>query len=90
MKKLQNRVAELAAAKGRREHRTITQRDLADETGLPLPTVARWHRNEVTRFDERVVLTLVSYFNVSINELLIIEDYGEESPENKTPLLATA
>lgn len=87
MRKLRNRVAELAAVKGRKENRTITQRDLAEEIGIPLPTVARWHRNEVSRIDEHIVLKITSYFGVSVGELLIVEETaeGEESPERKNP-----
>lgn len=89
VRELRNRVAELAAIKGRREGRTITQRDLAEEIGIPLVTLGRWYRNEVKRIDEHVVLRMTQYFDVTVGELLIVEEV-DESGQSKTPLLATA
>ena len=86
-----NRVAELHAIKERQEGRTITQRELAEEIGIPLVTLGRWHRNEVKRIDEHIVLRMTEYFNVAVGDLLIVQGESESAPSDepgnaKTPL----
>jgi len=93
MKRVLNRFRELLAIKERREGRYISQRTVAEETGLAKTTVDRYARNEVSRYDEDVILTLCNYLGCDVSDLLVIEEVpngGDESPETKTPLAAIA
>lgn len=87
---LKNRLRELMAVKGRRENRYISQRQLAEETGISKVTIDRWARNEVSRMDETTIITLCEYFGIQPGELIVMEVKGNDTPELKTPLLATA
>ncbi|MBI5929057.1 MAG: helix-turn-helix domain-containing protein [Chloroflexi bacterium] len=78
---LRNRVAELVAIKARRENRTIYKTTITDETGLSKRTVDMWMANQVTRFDDNVLLTWSDYLGCGIGDLFIIE---YEDPETKT------
>jgi transcriptional regulator with XRE-family HTH domain len=83
-----NRYQELLARKERHEGRRITQRTAAEETGLTTVTIGRYARNEVSRYDEPILLILCNYLGCTIGEFLVMEDVDneEESPENETAL----
>lgn len=83
-----NRYEELLAIKERREGRRITQRVAAKETGLTTTTIGRYSRNEVTRYDEPIVLMLCNYLGCTLSEFLVVEEFdnGDESPEYETAL----
>lgn len=84
-----NRLRELMARKGRAERRRISQRLVAEETGLDKTTIDRYARNEVGRFDEHVIVALCNYFECEIggpNGLLVFEEVpDEDTPEFKNP-----
>lgn len=81
-KRIVNRFQELLAIKGRREKRRISQRTAAEESGLTQVTIGRYARNEVTRYDEVIVLAMCKYLDCTVGEFLVIEDAeGEESSE---------
>lgn len=92
MKRLHNRFRELLLQKGANEKRYISQRQAADEMGIARGTVDRYANNDVTRYDEPIVLAMCEYLDCGVSDLLFIEevssDSGEESPEMKTPLVA--
>lgn len=83
-----NRFRELLAVKERREGRNISQRVAAEEMELSKTTVDRYARNEVTRYDEPIVLAMCNYLGCTVGEFLVIEEIAneEESPENETAL----
>lgn len=87
-KVISNRFRELLVIRGRKEGRTISQREVAAVTGLAKTTVDRYARNEVTRYDTDALLALCEYLGVGIGELLVIEEI--DSPETETPLDAIA
>ena len=89
MKILSNRAHELLAIKRRKLGRSITQRDVADETGIALSTISRWFRNDIQRMDAHVVVALAEYFECDIGDLLVIEESDDEPGQRKT-LLAEA
>jgi transcriptional regulator with XRE-family HTH domain len=87
--RLVNRFQELVAVKERREGRRISQRTAAEEMGLTQVTIGRYSRNELSRYDESIVLAMCNYLGCTVGELLVIEEFeeaGGESPEIKTPL----
>lgn len=85
-----NRFQELLAVKGRREARRISQRTAAEEMGLTQVTIGRYARNEVSRYDEPIVLAMCNYLGCTVGDFLVIEEIdesGEQSPENQTALV---
>lgn len=90
MKRLHNRFRELLLQKSARDKRYISQRLAAEEMGLARATVDRYASNDVTRYDEPIVLAMCEYLNCDVSDLLVIEEVneesGDESPEIKTPL----
>lgn len=90
MKRLKNRVAEIAALKGRREGRRITQAEIAKETGLALNTINRYFLNRVERYDGDCLITLAEYLGIEVGDLLVVEEVVNPDPESENPILATA
>jgi DNA-binding Xre family transcriptional regulator len=43
------------------------------EIGISQPTVSRWMRNEVTKFEEPVMRSICEYFECNIGDLLYFE-----------------
>jgi len=71
--RLSNRFSELLAIKSRREGRRITNRQVVRETGLLRHTVDSYAKNEVTRYDAHIVLTLCNYLGCSVAEFFVVE-----------------
>lgn len=62
------KLPELMAKKG------ISQKRLAEETGLSPTTISKLYRNHIDRFDQRTLLVLCEYFGCeSLSELMEIE-----------------
>jgi DNA-binding Xre family transcriptional regulator len=54
--------------------RHLTQKEVAERTGLGYPTISRLYHNKADRFDKNTILTLCEFFKLtSINELLELE-----------------
>ncbi len=88
-KKLSNRVAELVAIKARRENRTINKTTIGNELGLSKRTVDLWMANQVTRFDDDILLKWSEYLSCGIGDLFIVEEVEskvDEDPESKAYL----
>ena len=86
-KKLSNRVAELVAIKARRESRTINKTTIGLELGLARRTVDLWMANQVTRFDDDILLKWSEYLSCGIGDLFIIEEIeaDDSDPEKNRP-----
>lgn len=67
---MSNNFARLLEEKQTKEGRFITLSEVSRETGVMRPTLYRWSRNEVTRFDEKVIDALTKYFGVSMSDLI--------------------
>ncbi len=52
----------------------ITQKEVADATGLSLPTVARWYHSDVDRIEPNTVSALTKYLNCTFDELVAVVD----------------
>jgi len=72
-RKLRNNFLILLTQKEQREGRRIRNTQIAEETGVTLPTVHRWLRNEVTKFDMPVLEAFCDYFDCDLCDLLIME-----------------
>jgi DNA-binding Xre family transcriptional regulator len=89
MKIVQNRFGELLARKERKEGRSISRRQVAQETRIGLSSVQNWAANTVTRYDALQIATFCEYLNCTVGELLVIEEVDFTEGQTKT-LLASA
>jgi putative transcriptional regulator len=67
---INNKFGELLAKKRAQEKRTISLLEVSNETGIGRPSLTRWQKNTVTRFDLPVIEALCKYFDVPLSELL--------------------
>lgn len=74
MKKVvQTRFKELLARKERLEHRRISRRMVAEETGISLSSVQSWADGSLRRFDEAQIVAFCTYFQCKdVGELLVL------------------
>ncbi len=86
-KVLRNRLRELLAIKSRHDGRTVSQREVAETTGIAKTTIDRYARNEVLHYSGDVVAAICVFLNVEVGEFLIIED--ETEGQQKTLLAAS-
>ncbi len=80
-KKLSNRVAELVAIKARRENRTINKTTIGNELGLSKRTVDLWMANQVTRFDDDILLKWSEYLSCGIGDLFVVEEVESDDSD---------
>jgi DNA-binding Xre family transcriptional regulator len=52
----------------------LTQQEVADATGLSLPTIGRWYRGEVDRIEKDTVSKFMKYFDCAFEDLISFED----------------
>lgn len=52
----------------------ITQKEIADATGLSLPTIARWYHNDVDRIEPNTTAALMKYFDCKFEDLIEVVD----------------
>ena len=70
-----SRLKILAAEKEIKTGHKITQREIAEETGLPVGTIANYMTpKRVTRFEAETLEKLCQYFGVNIGDLLVYVD----------------
>lgn len=81
-RKVRNRLLELIQEKERKMGRRLKQHDIAEFAGVSDHTIIAWIRNEVTRFDAKLIENLCNYFNCDIGDLLYFEVTYEELPED--------
>lgn len=72
--KLRNKFLTLLTEKEQRENRRISRNELTIETDVSLPTILRWERNQVTKFEASVVEAFCAYFQCQVGDLLYIEE----------------
>lgn len=78
MAQLKHRLIELISEKQVRDKRTISQIDIARATGIHPNTIRKWMSGDVTRFDDKVVVALLRYFDKrSIADLLYVDWNGD-------------
>lgn len=71
--------------KEQREGRRITNKEIAKATGVSMPTITRWMRNEVTKIDTPVLEAFCKYFDCDIADLLYLEP-GSDGVSIKEPI----
>ncbi len=77
-KKVYNRVKELIAEKERRTEESISNRDVANATGLSKNTVNKWVRNKNQTYDREVMSKFLEYFGCTISDLIVYEQSIDE------------
>lgn len=81
--KLRSRFLILLTEKERRDRRRIKTSEIAAETGISFPTVQRWLRDEVTKFESQVLEAFCDYLECEVGDLLYIEK--KTDAENNEP-----
>lgn len=77
----------LVNIKEQREGRRITNKEIAKATGVSMPTITRWMRNEVTKIDTPVLEAFCKYFECDIADLLYLEpSSGSASIKEPSPI----
>jgi DNA-binding Xre family transcriptional regulator len=84
--RIENRLKELLARKERKEKRKITQQTMAEETGTSLSSVHAWSKNAITRYDADHIAAFCQYLDCGVNDLLVLVEDDEETPEKKSDL----
>ena len=72
-RKMKNRLLELIQERERKVGRRVKQRAIAEFAEVTDHTIINWIRNDVSRFESRVVERLCEYFNCDICDLLYFE-----------------
>jgi DNA-binding Xre family transcriptional regulator len=81
-RKLKNRLLQLIHERESKIGRRIRQHDIAQFAEVRDHTIIAWIRNEVTRFDARVVERLCDYFQCDVGDLLYFEETYVDIPED--------
>lgn len=76
---MRNRFFALVNIKEQREGRRITNKEIATATGVSMPTITRWMRNEVSKIDTPVLEAFCRYFDCEIADLLFLEPPADGS-----------
>lgn len=71
---LKQRILEKSATVGE----SLTQRDIAEATGLSLPTISRWYKGRVDRVESGTIKKLSEYFDCTFSDL--VEYVPDERP----------
>ena len=74
---IKSRLRLLMAKKSMELGRTLTQRELAKETGLSIPTIARWVSGDLERVEADTLGALIEYFGCRLEDLLDFEPNAE-------------
>ncbi|MDQ7024001.1 MAG: helix-turn-helix transcriptional regulator [Anaerolineae bacterium] len=82
-RKVRNRLLELIQERERKRGRRIILRDIAEFVDVSDHTITNWIRNNVTRFDSKLIEGLCDYFDCDVSDLLYFEwiETGQSSEE---------
>lgn len=72
MAKFRARIEQLALTRSAAQGSLITQKEIAEASGVPLSTLTRWYNKEFDRIDADTVLKLKTYFGCTLDELIEI------------------
>lgn len=54
--------------------RPLNRSDIAEATGLSIPTISRWYNSDVDRIEPNTLAALLKYFNCKFDDLVEIVD----------------
>jgi DNA-binding Xre family transcriptional regulator len=69
--KISNKFRVLLAEKADREKRNISLAEVQRETKIPWSSLQKWQKNDVERFDSKVIMKLCDYLGCEIKDLLL-------------------
>jgi DNA-binding Xre family transcriptional regulator len=81
-RKMKNRLLELIQERERTIGRRVKQRAIAEFAEVTDHTIINWIRNDVSRFESRVVERLCEYFNCDVGDLLYFEWVDDDKTES--------
>lgn len=67
----------LTAQKSQREHRRISLRTVAEETGISRYTVYAFANDTLNEYPKEVIGRLCTYFDCVVGDLLLVEEVQE-------------
>lgn len=70
MARFKNNFRDVLAAKEVREQRSIGPADMARETDLAYTTAQRWFNDDVTRYDDDVLVAICDWVPCTLDQLL--------------------
>lgn len=73
-----SRVGELLAAKEKLEGRRITNKEIADATGMNPTSINEWRWGDVGRFDQNMIAAWCDYLDIGPGELFVVERDTED------------
>jgi DNA-binding Xre family transcriptional regulator len=71
-------VKQLVLNKAAREGDTISQREVAAQTGLSLPTITNWFSGSVTRVEADTIGKLCAYLGCEMTDLITLQSSDAE------------
>jgi len=78
MQTITSKLDEMMGLKAVREHRRISYRTVARETGIPLQTVIGIANNSIALYPEDALVALCAYLGCTPGELLSIVEIAED------------
>jgi DNA-binding Xre family transcriptional regulator len=79
---VKNRLLELIQAKERKMGRRVKQHDIAEFAEVSDHTIIAWIRNDVSRFDGKLLASLCDYFDCELSDLLYFETTYVDLPQD--------
>lgn len=52
----------------------LTQKEVAEATGLSLPTLSRWYKGEIDRLEAETAAQLMKYFGCDFSDLVRLSE----------------
>jgi DNA-binding Xre family transcriptional regulator len=80
IRRVRNRIIELMQEKERKLGRRLRQREIARFVETADHTITSWVKNDVTRFDSRLLEKLCEFFECEVGDLLYLEWVEEDEP----------
>lgn len=77
MKTVRSNLRVLTAQKSQREHRRISLRTVAEETGISRYTVYAFANDTLNEYPKEVIGRLCTYFDCAVGDLLLLEEVQE-------------
>jgi putative transcriptional regulator len=81
-RKMKNRLFELIRQQELKEGRRITQKEIAEFADVTEHNIGKWIRNEMTRYDTKVVERICGFFDCDLSDLLYFEFSDEDLPQD--------
>ena len=68
--KIVNKFMELKERREKRLGSKLTLEKISIDTGIAYTTIMRWAKDQVVRYDDKILVALCEYFEVNLSELI--------------------